>query len=158
MVGIHNMTPEEYQEIYPEQKYAISLATLNNPHNPQKIASSIVLFAEDTAYNFAGPFPGGYAVFTMMDFRISSVLYRKDRKHRKSPIVNVTRHLAKAGSDSIPCEDFPIQIAAYGNDDAAYSAEFKTLREAIEVWNILLENQPLHFKNDFLPFGFHGMW
>jgi len=103
------MTPEEYQEIYPEQKYAISLATLNNTHNPQKIASSIVLFTEDTAYNFAGPFPGGYAVFTMMDFRISSVLYRKDRKHRKhrkhrkSPTVNVIRHLAKAGSDSVPC-------------------------------------------------------
>lgn len=132
------------------------------------LSQGLLSFTKETAYNWAGPFDGGYAQFVLSDhsnelklpylyknlgidcklrleadqqfFAIEKAKALKTKKEFKIP-------------NDIPTIDKPIRLWILGNDDTSYSKFYKTKEEALEELNLFIANEPLEFSIVY-DFGF----
>lgn len=109
---------------------------LRNQRNPSAKAFGMLRFTPETAHNWAGPFPGGYAAFSILNFQGQPKLLESN-----------DRYLLKfKGLIDGPTSKTPFSLRLFGNDDTSYSKFYGTLEEAQGELDLLLQAEPIRFE------------
>lgn len=150
------MKLEVYFRHYPEAKerYEAYLRSILSPTQRGVISGDIYVacgmlqFTKDSADNWGGPFPGGYAAYVLRDR--SATLYcggnlvkKNDEWYREHPDTSV---------EDVTSEK-PISLYFCGNDDTSYTKFYRTVEEGLADLELLLAATPLDF-HEFIDFGF----
>jgi len=95
---------------------------------PGLVTTGMLKFTDESAECYlCGPFPGGFAVYTIQDMR------------------------------DVGWKDFdgkPFRLYLSGNDDFAWSAFFASRQDARDCLDLLEAGEPLDMKRDVFPLGF----
>lgn len=157
------LTIAQYKEKFPQEYCKYS----NCPYGELLISEGYLQFTQETAYNWAGPFEGNYAFFTLKDYTdaIQSYGVNKGKKY-----LDVLAAAEKAREDQTernfyhrkpvikhpedPSWEFPIKLRMTGNDDTSYSKCYHTKEKALEELNLFIATQPLDFFQIVDDFNF----
>ncbi len=137
------------------------------------VREGMLLFDEDTACNWGGPFPGNYAYYKIerhleplrteaeerLKFRFSRSVYgihppwgedAKSEEHLQKRLSQLTEKQRKAWQKcqdgfeiDQPTVEKPVSLYMCGNDDTTYTKFFATVEEALEEVEMLEADQPL---------------
>lgn len=169
------ITPEEYNKLYPDGCFFLQHKEKQTPYQPIILVEGMLVFTEETAHWWAGPFAGNTAYFCLSDW--SQCLYggRKNNPNYNRLVLDVWDENYKRYQDRearrapyketpyskapvyLPIHDQvtkekPIKLYLCGNDDTSYSKFYVTREEAMEEFELFSNNEPLHageLINDF---------
>lgn len=152
------LTIKEYTEMF--GKCWGDFEDTYSARNVSIISQGLLLFTDNTAYNWAGPFQGNYAQFVLSDHSkeiCPPSIELKLEAAQKFFAIEKAKALRKNTEykipNDIPTIDKPIRLWILGNDDTSYSKFYKTKEEALEELNLLIANEPLEFDVIY-DFGF----
>lgn len=138
---------------------------------PHILRVGMLAFNEETACAWGGPFEGGYAGYTLKDYRVSAPhsglhylvqndLYLSERLRKRQVLIERLKMPSKADkqkhyeifNDVI---DFattakPIRLYMFGNDDTSFSKFYATTEEALAEVDLLEACEPLDFYKDLM--------
>lgn len=161
------MTLDQYLELYPDHttQYGNDFAT-----QPPvwEVASTMVLFNEETACQWGGPYPGNYAIAMIKDYRLDlgyrllpeqllrEQLWESMQKNwvkYNTKLKNPPKNASEIRLE-YPTVECPIALIFQGNDDTSYTKWFATTEEAIELLELIQSAEPVDFFKDFIVWGF----
>jgi len=123
------------------------------------IIEGFLLFNEETADRWSGPFEGNYAQFVVRDYTNAVTAYGKNKgsnyleRLAKSELER-KRKIESGFHGTLPYSypndlvsvEKPIRLWMFGNDDTSYSKFYKTEEEAMSEVDLFIANEPLDFK------------
>lgn len=134
------------------EPYAESLRNLAG--RPGVRRSGMVLFTEDSAHQWSGPFPGGYVLARVVDRSVVPAARPRTRKGRPAPppvtVQNSEWELSQGRDPAeAPCAtvERPVQLHLCGNDDDSRSQFYATVEEAELDLEILVVAEPVDFDD-----------
>ncbi len=149
------MTFEEYVRQYgPYSSWGdFSTWAVDDPvHMPGQhvIEAGMLQFTEDTADRWAGPFPGGFALFVLSDHTnsprlVSMAALHADEEARARKAAYYKREYHRNPVEH-PTDEKPVRLWLLGNDDTSYSKFYATAEEGRAELALLLACQPLKFN------------
>lgn len=157
------MKLEEYLSTYPNKNYK-SYLTNPWPKKDGPIIEGMLLFNEETACAWGGPFPGNFAYFELRDcsgekwlvteeeqvarFINNHNKYAKRKLTESSENYNIYIIHAK---NEYPTLEKPFRLRMAGTANTSYSVNFSTKEEALEFITLLEYMQPLDMHKDIQP-------
>ena len=164
------LTLEQFRKLYPDWTYLVEPWAGMYEGEPRVIAEGFLQFTEETAFRWAGPFPGNHCRFILKDWTHATKSWGPDKgknilelyqKGRDEVQEKIARGYYEYHKDKTPYtfEDYPsfekpIALVMYGNDDTSYTKFYPTEKAALEELNLFVENEPLDAHNVVDGFGF----
>lgn len=158
------MTLEEYFAIYPDSPYKSYLGFNEKKSKKRHIIEGMLLFNEDTAPLWGGPFPGNFAYFDLTEYSDLSIYKHltTEEKQIAKFIASYNKHSKRMLNEShenyealilhakneYPTLDKPFRLRIAGNDDTSYSKNFCSKEEGLEFILLLESVQPLDMHKD----------
>jgi len=115
------------------------------------VAGGMLIFTEESAHKWGGPFPGGAAAYRLIDHRETTVRVPGGRD-RLAAIGS--RRSRSGGIVDYVTEDAPFELRLYGNDDTSYVKFYATARDAMEELTLFEACEPLDFDEVIAGFRF----
>lgn len=157
------MKLEEYLSAYPNKNYEVYLtAEWRKKNGP--IIDGMLLFNEETACAWGGPFPGNFAYFELRDYSNEKWLIAEEEqvarfinsynKYAKRKLTEASENyniLLLNAKNEYPTLEKPFRLRMAGKDDTSYSLNFATKEEALEFVELLEYMQPLDMHKDIQP-------
>lgn len=112
--------------------------------------AGMLKFLPNTAKHWAGPFPGGYAAFTLRSVTQDQEPEEEDLLDGEFPAEPMKGKAAHGDY----CHGFPWRIYMYGTDDTSWSRVFRTEADARHELGLLVGLQPLDYYDDIVYNGF----
>lgn len=168
----------EFQN-HPEADFYRKQLGEGSPLTKGEIREGMLVFNEETACCWGGPYPCNTAHFILVDCRewsdkwcgrtlaaaqadarvrleqwIATATHAEARVFYQGMLarVNAGDHATIHQLEERGTIEYPIRIWVLGNDDTSYSKWFATVEEAEELLTLMEDKGPLDFEQDFLPF------
>ena len=150
------LTTLEYQSKYSLDHNPTMIDDLNQSRT---IVEGFLLFNDETADRWAGPFEGNYAQFVVRDYTHAVIGYGKSKG--QSYLGSMAKYEAERKRkiesgfhgnalyivpNHIVSWENPIRLWMFGNDDTSYSKFYKTEEDAVSEMNLFIANEPLDFQ------------
>lgn len=155
------MTFDEYFKVYPEAESFHDYLVFNAPRSGV-FAEGMLQFDVETAPSLGGPFPGGFAGYSLTDMRKV-----KNPRHTKKGYKGMCSVAANGSfhTREYPTEDWTqpgmlatmqlsIQLHVFGNDDSSWAMFFPSRTTAKAFLKALEAKQPLNMDRDIWDGGF----
>lgn len=159
------LTVEQFKVKYPKSFCYGSFAESMWFPDCRMILEGFLLFTEETAFRWSGPFDGGHAQFVLMDYSKAKVKSGKDKgknllqawakgdQERKDKASRRGEHYSVYNDR--PTLELPVELKMYGNDDTSYAKFYKNEQEALDELQLFITNQPLVFEEVIDDFRFY---
>jgi len=161
------MTLEEYFRRYPDSEYKNYLGFNIKNNEKKNIAEGMLLFDNDSASSWGGPFPGNFAFFKLFDCskiggfknllneseQVARFIcnYNKNSRRKLDHLNKEYEVLINQAKNEYPTIEKPYRLYMSGNDDTSYSKNFSSKDEGLEFVSILEALQPLNLFKDIMP-------
>jgi len=165
------LTLEQFRKLYPDWTYLVEPWAGMYEGEPRVITEGFLEFTEETAFRWAGPFPGNHCRFILKDWTHATKSWGPDKgknmlelyeKGRKEIQEKIERGFYEYRGKSIPHDSMreypsfetPIALVMYGNDDTSYTKYYPSEAAALEELKLFAENEPLDAHEVLDGFGF----
>ncbi len=165
------MDLEEYLRLYgndpdfrvTSRDYLIGM--VNGYDYGRLVEGGLLQFTADSACCWGGPWPGGFAVYKLMDFRETRYMtgYRLPKARKRTGREPEPPLLTTKGDEwekkygapaAFVTTAKPIELKMYGNDDTSWAKYYATVEDAEAELALFKATQPLDFHEVVQGFGF----